>query len=127
MPATPARIAFVTQQYRKAIAGPDAGVESAYGDLARDTSPDDPIETFFDSLGDAQAMANERLALMKEDRGRFQCALAKSLTFGFGLDYSQACPSGTVIEPERGIGRPAIVAEIRLGLADERVSLLMWG
>lgn len=129
MPATPERIAFITQPFRKAIAGPDAIVAAAFGDLARETPADDPVETFFDSVADAQAMANARLALMKESRGRFDVDLAgeAGINFARSLDYSQVTPCGTVIDPDRNVDRPAAVAQIRIDLRSGKAGLLMWG
>jgi hypothetical protein len=66
MPATPSRIGFITQQFRVATAGPDNGVETLYGNAARDTP--EPLETFFDSVADAQIMADERMALLSVQR-----------------------------------------------------------
>lgn len=129
MPATPARIAFVTQQFRKVIAGPDATVEAAFGDLARETEADKPIETFFDDTDDAQTMADERLTIMKADRARFEIELAgmAGLTFVRTLDYSQATPCGTVIDTGRAVNRPACVSQIQMDLRGGRGGLLMWG
>lgn len=129
MPATPARIAFVTQQFRKVIAGPDATVEAAFGDLARETESDKPVETFFDDTDDAQAMADERLTIMKADRARFEIELAGTagLTFVRTLDYSQATPCGTVIDTGRTVNRSACVAQIQMDLRGGRGGLLMWG
>lgn len=129
MPATPERIAFITQTFRKAISGPDSAIAAAFGDLARETEADEPVETFFDSVADAQAMANARLTLMKADRGRFDVDLAGApgIAFARSLDYSQVTPCGTVIDPDRDINRAAAVAQIRLDLRTGRAGLLMWG
>lgn len=127
MPATPARIGFITQPYRLAPTAVDATVEAAYGDLARETKADEPIETRFDDMDDVQAMADERLALMKEERGRFQAALPNAISFGMGLDYSQATPTGQVIDPERDTDKPALVTDIGFDFRREVVSLNMWG
>lgn len=50
MPATSARIAFVTQDVRTAEAT-DAAIKTVYGALARETGPE-PVETFFDNVAD---------------------------------------------------------------------------
>jgi hypothetical protein len=127
MPATNARIAFITQPYRLALTAIDATVEGAYGDLARETLVGEPIETFFDSEDDAQAMADERLALLKEERARFQVALPDALSFGLSLDYSQATPTATVIDPDRNVNRPALVTDINFDFRRGGVSLGLWG
>lgn len=127
MPATPARIAFITQPYRKAIAGPNSTVESTYGDLARKTDSDSPIPSDFDDLDDAQAMVDERLALMSAERGRFQASLPDGLNFAFGLDYSEASPTGTVIDPDRNVNRAALLSELRIDLRRGTVEVVLWG
>lgn len=127
MPATPERIGFITQPYRKTPTAVDATVEAAYGDLARETDIDDPIETFFDSTDDAQAMADERLALLKEERARYQVALPNALSFGLALDYSQQTPTGTVIDTERDTNRPALVTDIGFDFRRGGVTMGLWG
>ena len=127
MPATPARIGFITQPYRKAPTAVDATVNDAYGDLARETDIDDPIETFFDSIADAQAMADERLALLKEERARFQVGLPDGLLFGLALDYSQATPTGTVIDPDRDTHRAALITDIGFDFRRGGLTLGLWG
>ena len=127
MPATNARIAFITQPYRLALTAIDATVEGAYGDLARETLVGEPIETFFDSEDDAQALAVVRLGLVNEERARFQVALPDALSFGVSLDYSQATPTATVIDPDRNVNRPALVTDINFDFRRGGVSLGLWG
>lgn len=127
MPATAARIGFITQPYRLALTAVDATVEAAYGDLARETPADAPIETLFDDMDDAQAMGDERLALLKEERARYQAVLPNALGFGMGLDYSQETPTGTVIDPERDTNRPALVTNISIDFRRDAVTLGLWG
>lgn len=127
MVATPERIGFITQPYRRAIAGPDATVEAAYGDLARETKTEEPIETFFDSMDDVEAMADERLDLLKPERARFQVGLLNALSFGLALDYSQETPTGTVIDPERETNRPALVTDIGFDFRRGGVTMGLWG
>lgn len=127
MPASPARIGFITQPYRLAPTAVDATVEAAYGDLARETKADEPIETLFDDMDDVQAMADERLALLKEERGRYQAVLPNAVNFGMGLDYSQATPTGTVIDPERDTNKPALVTDINIDFRRDIVTLDLWG
>lgn len=127
MPATPARIGFITQPYRKALTDVDATVEAAYGDLARETKADDPIETQFDSMDDVQAMADERLALLSPERARFQATLPNGLDFAFGLDITQETPTGTVIDPDRDTDRPALVADVTFDLRRDAATITLWG
>jgi hypothetical protein len=74
MTATPARIGFVTQEFRSALPTPDTAVKTKYGELARDTADggDGIVETFFDDPADALVLATERLNLLKADRRRFK-------------------------------------------------------
>ena len=61
MPATPARIGFILQEFRK-VTVESPGVVTKYGDAAR--TSDDPVETFFNTTADALAMAQERQDLL---------------------------------------------------------------
>ena len=127
MPATPARIAFITQPYRKALTSVDATVAEAYGDLARETNRDEPIETFFDSAADAQIMAEELLDLLKVERQRFHAGLPDGLNFALSLDYSQTTPTGTVIDPEREVSKAALTSQITFDFRTGNAALEMWG
>jgi hypothetical protein len=129
MPATPARIARIIQPYTKAIAGPDAAIAAAFGELARETPADEPVETFFSNVNDAQALADERLALMKANRSRFDAELGgeEGLAFARTLVYSQTTPCATVIDAERDTNRTAAVAQIRINLNSGSAGLLLWG
>lgn len=127
MPASPARIGFITQPYRLAPTAVDATVEAAYGDLARETKTEEPIETLFDDMDDVQAMADERLALLNEERGRYQSVLPNAVSFAMGLDYSQVTPTGNVVDPERDTDKPALVTEIGIDFRRDAVALNMWG
>lgn len=128
MPASSARIAFVRQQYRTAVAE-DEDVKTAYGESARDSSDDDgePIETFFDSVADAQAMADERLALLSADRRRFRQDVDEVLSFTGDLDFSQVTPAVTVIDDERSADHPAAAVEIAVRFGDDRTTIISWG
>lgn len=127
MVATPERIGFITRPYRLAVTDTDATVEAAYGDLARETSSDDPIETYFDSMDDVEAMADERLSLLSPERSRFQAGLPDGLSFGMALDYSQAAPTGTVIDPERDTDRQALVSDMTFDFRRGGLTLGLWG
>lgn len=127
MPATPQRIAFISQPYRKAASGPDATVAAAYGDLARETKADDPIETLFDALADTQAIADERLNLLKAERGRYQAVLPDGLAFALALDFSESVPTGRVVDPDRDINRAALITDINFDFRRGAVTLGLWG
>lgn len=123
MPATPARIGFVQQEFRRAVAEtPD--VKTRYGSLARES--EDPVETFFDSELDAQAVADERQALLSPERRRFRADLTGAAEV-LDLDYSQAVPVARYVDAERDCDRPVLVSEIVIDLGKQSASLTLWG
>lgn len=124
MPATPARIGFITQEFRTATAGPDSAVTTKYGSLARNT--DEPLETFFDAINDTQAICDARHALVKADRRRFQQSISGE-AFGQGLAYEQTTPCVTVIDTERAANLPAAVVEIGIDYESGKTSAVTWG
>ncbi|CDO34028.1 hypothetical protein [Novosphingobium sp. KN65.2] len=124
MVATPARIGFITEKYRRATSGPDAGVVSRYGSLARDTT--DPIETYFDDVADAQVMSDERLALLKETRRLLAIGIPDTST-GFGISYQPVIPTAHVIDDERAYASDALIVSIEIDTGAEVTNLLTWG
>lgn len=124
MPATPARIGLIIHQYRRATAGPDAAVASKYGALARDT--DEPIETFFDEVADAQVMANERLALLSADRRllEFDIAGADQLR---ALDIQPVIPTAAAMDDERAYSENALVVAITIDCEANAATARTWG
>lgn len=124
MPATPARIGFITQPYRVATAGPDEAVKQKYGSLARDTT--EPLPTFFDSISDTQTICDERHTLLKADRRRFQQAV-NGEDFGLSLDYEQVTPTVTVIDDERAANLPASIVDFTVDLENGRTTVITWG
>lgn len=127
MPATPARIGFVTKPFRLSVAGPDAGVVSAFGNLARDVSPDEPVESFFIASADAQAMADERLLLLKANRRRFLATIADAGDFLLDVDNSQQIPVAQVIDPRANADRLALIARVRVDLKSGTGTVEAWG
>lgn len=125
MPATPARIGFVTNEFRTSVAS-DAAVKSKYGEAARDTG-EEPVETFFDDPADVAAMASERLALLKPDRRRFKHDVAEILSFTGALDFSQTTPTATVIDDDRAASHSAAIVEIGVRFGDNKTTLVTWG
>ncbi|PZU59846.1 MAG: hypothetical protein DI547_05050 [Sphingobium sp.] len=124
MPATPARIGFIIQEYRVSRSGPDADVVLKYGDRARDV--DEPIETFFDSEADVQALCDQRLTLLKADRRRFQQTVVGEAT-ALGMDVSQTTPTIQVIDEERLADFPAAVVELGVDFEKGQSILTTWG
>lgn len=125
MPATPARIAFVINQYRLATAGPDAGVVAKYGTTARDTP--DPIETFFVATGDAQIMADERLALLSADRRRATIVASGIRALPAALAVAPLMPVAHVTDTQRAIDRDAAVVELGLDFERDQTTFGVWG
>lgn len=123
MPATPARIGFILQELRK-VTVETPSVATKYGDLARDS--DDPVVTWFDDVDDAEAMAQERQALLDVDRRQFR-ATANGITQALGMDYSQVTPTVHVTDTELAADMDAIVVEISVDFGRDRQSITAWG
>lgn len=117
MPATPERIARITRAFLPVVAGPDAGAAAAYGNAARDNL--EPVETFFEMESAAQAMANERLALLGVTRRRFSVGIT-DVDPVLALDYSQRASTARVLDDDRAIDSDALVTgfTIDLGTGD---------
>jgi hypothetical protein len=124
MAATSAHIGFIVQEFRTVTSGPDSGVVTKYGSMARST--DEPLETFFHSVADAQAICDERHNLLKADRRRFQQTISGE-AFGNALTYETTMPCVTVIDTERAANFTAIVAEISIDYESGRTSVMTWG
>lgn len=124
MPATPARIGFITEEFRRATSGPDSAVVTRYGALARDTK--EPIETFFDSTTDAQVLADERLALLKATR-RLLALAVPDVSTGLGIAYQPTVPTAAVIDDERAYSADALIVSIEVDTASNVTNLLTWG
>jgi len=125
MAADPARIGFITEQWRLANAGPDQSVVAKYGTSARDTT--DPVETFFDNVADAQAMADERLTLLSPDRRRFSLVASGAVALPDALDIAPMLPTVTVIDDERSANFPGIVVELGMDFEADNTTIVAWG
>ena len=124
MTATAARIAFITQAVRVVTAGPDSSVETKYGYAARDT--EEPIETFFDAVADAQEIADERLLLLKADRRRIEFALSGVAT-GMAFNYKGTTPAATMIDDDRGLNQAAVIAQFSIDFQRGKTNAVCWG
>lgn len=124
MPATPARIGFITREFRTATAGPNSTVDTLYGNRARDTK--EPIETFFDAESDAQAMANERLTLLEARRSLVTVSI-NGVDAAAALDPSLTLPTVRVIDDEQDRNSQALVVGIKIDMNTERSTLETWG
>lgn len=123
MPATPARIGFILEPFRRAVAE-NATVQSQYGALARKS--DDPAESFFDAVADAQAMADERLALLSAARRRFSVSVTGTSEV-LALTYSGTLPLVHYTDTERDIDRAMLVGDIAVDLGRGSAALNIWG
>ena len=124
MPATPSRIGFITQAFRVSTAGPNTAVETHYGNAARDTT--EPLETFFDDPADAQAMVNERLALLSVTRSLVTVQI-QGIATAADIDPSLALPTVTIIDDEQGRNSAALVFGVTIDMKTERSTLETWG
>lgn len=123
MPASPARIGFIQSEFRRAVATtPDAAVR--FGNLARES--DDPIETWFDDVEDAQAVAEERQALLSAERRRFRCVTV-GVNEVMALTYIGSLPVAQFVDRERGFDGKAVVSEIVIDMEKGQAALSVWG
>lgn len=123
MPATPSRIGFIQQEFRRVIAE-TAAVRTNYGSLARES--EDPVPTALDNVADAQTIANERQSLLGVERRRFTLGL-NSVNEVLGLSYVGLIPLGRYIDTERGFDKPVIVSEIAVDLGTGSAEATVWG
>lgn len=124
MGATPARIGFVLQGVRAATAeAPE--IAARHGKLAR--RDEVPVETFFDSLEDAEAIATARQALMGTERRRFEVTV-KGLEEALALSTSgPAIPQARYVDPDHAVDIDALVAEVGFDFATQRSTFVVWG
>jgi len=125
MVATPARIGFISKATRSVLAT-DGLVTTKYGQLARDTK-DEPIDTYFDSLTDANAVLNERFNLLKADRRRFKQTVRGVLDVNSTFAYTQTVPTVTVVDDERLANLSALMVEIAVDPLNDRTEVISWG
>lgn len=123
MVATAARIGFVTRPYRRAVSKTPS-VETKYGSLARET--DDPLDTYFSTVADAQFRADERQALLSPDRRLFTVTSSEPELL---LDYLEAeeVPTMRYVDTERGIDRLFMVTQIVIDAMANTAELKIWG
>lgn len=124
MPATPSRIGLITQPFRIATAGPDSAVAALYGNAARDTS--EPLETFFDDAADAQAMADERLALLSAKRSLVTVTV-EGLEPVASLDRTSTIPTVRIIDDEQNRNSAALIVATTIDLQNDRTVMETWG
>ncbi|MCW1985611.1 UNVERIFIED_ORG: hypothetical protein M2348_001343 [Sphingomonas sp. R1F5B] len=109
--------------FRRAIAE-SATAKARYGDDARQS--DDPIESYFDNVADAQAIADERQALLSVERRRFKVT-AKAVDEVAAFDLTAGIPVARFIDRQSDADRPALVSEIVIDLAKQSTTTTLWG
>lgn len=123
MTATPARIGFVIEPYRRAMSETPS-VAARYGNLARESA--DPLETNFATVADAQIRADQRQELLSPDRRRFSMALLDVDTALDLLD-SEEIVTARLIDPERGIDGRYIITDIVVDTEAHIATAKVWG
>jgi hypothetical protein len=123
MAATPDRIAFIREEFRRAVAlSPTAAAR--HGNLARES--DDPVETWFDDADDALTIATDRQALLSPERRSFTIQAV-------GLDEVQAigtvgaAPVARFVDTDRGVDAAMLIGSIVMDFETGRATLAVWG
>jgi len=123
MVATPARIGFVLEPYRRAISETPE-VAKRHGNLARES--DDPLDTWFSSVADAQLRADERQGLLSPDRRRF-AATVVDLDEALVMLNASETPCVRFIDAERGIDAAMIVTDVVIDIEAQTAEIKFWG
>lgn len=123
MPATPERIAFIREEFRRAVAV-TGDAETRHGNLARES--EDPIETFFSDVDDALLVATARQAILSPERRRF-VVQTTGIDEAMALTYFGEVPLARYVDSERGIDKTMAVSEIVIDFENQRAALMIWG
>lgn len=123
MPATPARIGFIQSEFRRVVSTTLAA-KTRHGNLARES--DDPIETFFDNVADAQVMANARQALLSPERQRFMLTVNSAEEIQ-DLGYIGAIPVGRFVDSDRAVNKPVILSDFTIDYNRGAAAVRVWG
>ena len=125
MPATPARIALISQPTRNVVATAPT-MKTLFGSAARDTATD-PVQTFFQTTADAQQAANERISLIGALRRRH----AITVDGIENLDYLAASQTHVrtvrVVDAELGVDGLAMVGSLTPDLEQNQITITTWG
>lgn len=89
---------------------------------ARDGSVQ-PARAYFDSVADAQVVANQRGALIGTERRRFAVAVEEVLA----IDPTTGLPQARVIDGEQALDATMLAARIEVDLEQERTSIEVFG
>lgn len=123
MPATPARIGFILEPYRRAVSETPA-TKTRHGNLARESA--DPIDSWFASLADAQLRADQRQALFSPERRRFDVVTSELDGLDAFLASEQAL-TATLVDEERGLTKAMLVTAVTIDLEAQRAQFSLWG
>lgn len=122
MPATAANIAYVMDGARRSALYTSSARKTDYGNLARDTK-DEPFDSFFDSVSDAQTMLNARGNLLCRHARRFDARIQGVMS----LDLSGALPAATVVDDGLAVSMACAVVGFVEDFNTEQTSLALWG
>lgn len=123
MTATPARIGFVTEPFRRAIAETPAAA-NRHGAMARESA--DPVDSYFATVADAQLHADDRQALLSPDRRRFSVAIF-DVELALELLDAEEVLTARLIDPERGLDRSMIITEVVIDAEGHSAEIKLWG
>lgn len=123
MPATPSRIGFILNEYRRSVAQ-DEDVKAKFGSLARQS--DDPVPTYFTDQDDADTIAAERLELLSATRRRFRAVITDTENM-IDVDMTEAAPVVRYVDPRRSADMTAIIAEVSIDLGRNTTTAILWG
>lgn len=123
MPATPARIGFIQTDLRR-VTSLTTTAKARHGNLARES--EDPIETFFDNVADAQVMADARQALLSPERQRFMVTLNSAAEIQ-ALSYVSAIPVGRFVDTDRGVNKPVLMSDFTIDYNRLAAAVRIWG
>ncbi|WP_374139375.1 hypothetical protein [Sphingomonas sp.] len=126
MPATPARAAFVSEEYRSAVYQ-NTGIKTLYGKVARDTL-DAPIDTYFDDVSAVQTMVNERGALLEKHARAFRLQIGAPVDIGGVFAINNLLPGATVKSDELLANMScAVVAIEAYDTGTGQATVAVWG
>lgn len=126
MPATPARAAFVSEEYRSAVFQ-NTSIKSLYGKVARDTL-DAPIDTFFDDVSAVQSRVNERGALLEKHARAFRLQLAAPVDIDGVFAIDDLLPGATIKSDELVLNMTcAVVAIEAYDTGTGQATVAVWG
>lgn len=123
MPATPVRIGFILNEYRRSV-GQDEDVKAKFGSLARQS--EDPIPTYFTVEDDGDTIAAERLELLSATRRRFRAVITDTENM-IDVDMTEAAPVVRYVDPRRSADMTAIIAEVSIDLGRNTTTAILWG